>query len=263
MPATANAASPDGRYDCVCLTVDIDWASDEVLQDLRRRFDALDLRATFFCTHAGIDVGPHERALHPNFRRHGDTMRALAHAAGPAFADWGEPAVYRGVIQTTRAFCPEAVGVRAHSLFYDSLLLEAYQEAGLVYDSTYLLPFAPRLAPVPKEYGILELPLYYNDHFDLKAQATDFQVDRLRLDEPGLKILNFHPNLVWLNAATNEQYLASRPFHKDPDRLREMRHPGRGIGTLLEDVLEQIAARRLRTATLREIHDQWRAECER
>ena len=53
----------------ICFTVDVEWAHPAVLQDVRDLFDMHGVRATFFCTHAGIDVGPHERGLHPNYRR--------------------------------------------------------------------------------------------------------------------------------------------------------------------------------------------------
>jgi hypothetical protein len=247
-------------WDYVCLTVDVDWAPQEALFEVRHLLDASGVRATFFCTHAGIDVPGHERALHPNFRRHGDTMRALQSSAGPVFADWCETEVYRGIVATTKTFCPEAVGVRAHSLYYDSLLLEVYQQAGLVYDSSYLLPFAPRLAPVPKEYDVLELPLYYNDQFDMKTQATGFRASHLGLEGPGLKVLNFHPNTVYINAVSLQHYLDVRPYHKSPERLRAARSAGFGVGTLFREVLDLIAAKRLRTATLREVHGLWKKE---
>jgi hypothetical protein len=249
-----------GLCDCICLTIDVEWAASAVLDDLRHTLDSYGIRATFFCTHAGIEVPGHERALHPNFRRGGDTIRALAHAAGPAFADWSETDLYRAVVQMTRSFCPEAVGVRAHSLYYDSLLLDVYHQAGLVYDSTYLLPLVPRLAPVLKEYDVLELPIYYNDQFDMKAQATGFRVGPLQLDRPGLKVCNFHPNTFYINATSHQQYLETKPYYKDPERLRAARSPGRGTRTLLFDLLEHIAAKRLRTATLREVNDWWRTE---
>lgn len=249
-----------GAWDCICLTVDIDWAPDEALHEMRRLIESYGVRATFFCTHAGIEVPGHERALHPNFRRQGDTLRTLQQSGGAAFAGWHESELYRHIIATTQAFCPEAIGVRGHSLYYDSLLLEVYQQAGIVYDSSYLLPLTPRLTPVLKEYDVLELPIWYNDQFDMKAQATGFRASQLALDGPGLKVMNFHPNTFYINAVSHAHYLESRAFHKDPKRLRAVRHPGRGVATMLEEVLEAIAARRLRTATLREVHDLWRKE---
>ena len=61
----------------ICFTVDVEWAHPAVLQDIRDLFDGHGVRATFFCTHGGIDVGPHERGLHPNYRGNGSTLKEL------------------------------------------------------------------------------------------------------------------------------------------------------------------------------------------
>ena len=238
----------------VCLSVDVDWASAEVVADLRALFDAHGLKATFFVTHAGIEVPGHERGLHPNFRRNGDVMRALTKGQ----ADVGEEEIYRGVVAAFKAFAPEAKGVRAHSLFYNSLLLSIYQRHGLEYDSSYQIPLVPGLTPFWKEYDVLEIPIYFNDHFELKSGATGFDPGKLRLDEPGLKVILLHPNMVFINAASNDQYLAARPFHHDHDRLLEARHTGRGVRTFVTELLDVLAARNIPTLTLGEVNDRWR-----
>lgn len=247
----------------ICLTIDVEWASREVLADVVRLLDERRLRATFFCTHADINVLGHERALHPNFKRSGDTLLSLRRKVGTALDDWADRDIYQYVIQTTHAFCPEAVGVRAHSLFYDSELLTIYHQAGLQYDSTYLLPLMPNLGPVWKENDIVEIPIYYMDHFDLMTQATGFRVDGLRLDQPGLKVFDFHPNMVFINASTNAQYLDSKPYYHNHERLFRLRHPGRGVRTLFLELLDSVASRRLPTATLTDLNTAWRTTRER
>src|SRR5438105_1967711 len=110
----------------ICLSCDVEWAAPEVLDDLRALFDERGLKATFFCTHPGIDVGCHERAIHPNFRGNGDTLKLLRSGKelDSCFADDGE--IFRHVVATTISFAPEAKGVRGHSLHYDSLLVSIY-----------------------------------------------------------------------------------------------------------------------------------------
>lgn len=245
--------------DTVCLTVDVEWAHPEILADLVRQLDQRGLRATFFCTHDGIEVPGHERALHPNFRRAGDTMKRILREAGEAFADWGEPEIYRRVVAITQAFAPEAVGVRSHSLYYDSDLLPVYRRAGLRYDSSCFLPLAPGLTPVCKEHDILELPIYYMDHIDLVDGMTGYRVEDLRLDRPGLKVLDFHPNIVFVNPSNEGQYLASKRDYSNPERLLEQRLPGRGARSLFLDLLDHLASRRLPVATLGEVNAAWRA----
>lgn len=244
----------------VCFTVDVEWAHPAVLQDIRELFDQHGVRATFFCTHGGIDVAPHERGLHPNYRRNGSTLQELiANIGERAAASIGEIELYRHVLRTTREFAPEAKGVRSHSLFYDSLMIPLYREFGLEYDSSYQLPLTADLQPVWKEYDVLELPVYFGDHFELKTAATGFDIARLYLERRGLKIINLHPNMVYLNAACDRHYLASKAFYHDPEKLLRARYPGRGVRSMVLDLLEHVASKNLRTSTLGEINRQWRS----
>ena len=244
----------------VCFTVDVEWAHPAILQDIRELFDEHGVRATFFCTHGGIDVASHERGLHPNYRHNGSTLKELTAKIGkPAAASIDEIDLYRHVLRTTLGFAPEARGVRSHSLFYDSVMIPLYREFGLEYDSTYQLPLTPGLQPVWKEYEVLELPIYFADHFELKTAATGFDIARLYLDRPGLKIINLHPNLVYLNAVSDQHYLASKAFYNDQKKLLDARYPGRGIRTMVLDLLEDVASRSLCTCTLGDINQQWRS----
>jgi peptidoglycan/xylan/chitin deacetylase (PgdA/CDA1 family) len=248
----------DGIADAVCLTIDVDWACSEVLADMVRLLDERNLRATFFCTHAGIEVPGHERAIHPNFRHRGDTTRRLRRERGD-LSEMPEPAIYEYVVRKTLEFCPEARGVRGHSLLYDSLLLPIYHAVGIEYDSSYLLPLTPGLHPVYKEYNLLEIPIYANDHFLLKIGAKELRTSLLKLDRPGLKVCQFHPNMVFLNAATDAHYQESRADYHDAERLRRRRHTGRGVRDLFVDLLDALAGRRYATPTLGEVNMVWRA----
>jgi len=233
----------------ICLTVDVEWAHPDVLADMVRLFDERGLRATFFCTHEGVSVPGHERALHPNFRFNGDTAQTRARKI-PSRC---EVSFYRHVMETTRRFCPEAVGVRAHSLFYDSQLLPIYRDLGIRYDSTYYLPLTAGLAPVEKENGILEIPIYYMDHLDLVGGTTRFYIEDLHLDRPGLKVFDFHPNIVFINATSEQEYVHSKRHYHEPGRLAEMRNPRRGVRTLFLELLDTIASRPLLTVTMAEL----------
>lgn len=241
--------------DAVVITIDVEWAHPEVLSDVVGLLDERGIRATFFCTHDGIHVDGHERALHPNFRRTRNSVVTDSTATALLASD--EP-FYRHVLGATRAWCPEAVGVRSHSLIWASDLLPVYRDAGLEYDSSCLLPFAEHLTPVWKGTGMLELPIFYMDYWDLSERATGFDPGRLPLDGPGLRVLDFHPNLIYLNAATLEEYGASRPRYHDPEWLLAHRNPGRGARTLFLDVLDAVA-RRGAPPVLAEINAQWRA----
>ena len=256
---TVQSPWPDGLDpDTICFTVDVEWAADAVLADLKHLFEQYDVRATFFVTHAGVETPGHERALHPNFRRNGDTYKRLQ-------ATYGEPAAlsdeetHRRIISRTLEFAPEAKGLRSHSLYYDSTLLPIYQGLGLEYDSSYRIPLVGGLRPFWTQCEILEIPTYYADYFDLVAGATGFELERLALDRPGLKVFDFHPNIIFTNASSNADYLATKSFYHDEERLLAARRSGKGARTLLLDLLETVRGRGLPTATLGEVNAQWRS----
>jgi hypothetical protein len=253
---TAELQWPDGLHpSTICFTVDVEWASDEVLADMRRLFDDHGVRATFFVTHAGVETPGHERGLHPNFRRNGDTFRRLREQRGD---DASDEDIHSFVVSQTLSFAPEAKGLRTHSLYYDSTLLPIYQRLGLEYDCSYQMPLVDGLRPFWKQHEIVEIPTFYADHFDIITGATRFDAAALHLDRPGLKVFDFHPNIVFLNANDNAAYMATKSFYHDPDRLLAARQTGRGIRTLLLELLETVARRRLPTATVGEVNRHWR-----
>ena len=245
-----DASSTDSE---VVLSVDVEWAHPVVLDDVVTALDERGLRATFFCTHEGISVPGHERALHPNFRRQGNTQ---LDGASPADSELG---FRQQIVDAIRGFCPEAVGVRAHSLFCETELLSVYRAAGLQYDSSALLPLVPGIAPFVQGRGIVELPLYYMDHWDLREQATQFNLGALDMAAPGLKVFDFHPNLIFMNAAVESDYLEMRPHFHDPDWLRNNRRAGRGARSMFIDLLDSVNPQRA-SFTLADVNARWRAQ---
>ena len=188
----------------------------------------------------------------------GDTLRGwCGPASGPASSARDED-VYRHVVGTTKSFCPEAVGVRAHRLFYDFTLVHVYREVGLQYDSSCFLPMAPDLRPVRSARDLVEIPIYYMDYWDLLEGASRWRLDALPLEQPGVKVFDFHPNLVFMNASTMSEYVASKDYYRDAERLRALRRSGRGVRTLFLDLLDFIAAKGAETRGLADLNTQWR-----
>jgi hypothetical protein len=237
----------------VAISLDVEWACTEVIADVARLLDERGLRATFFCTHPGIEVPGHERALHPNFRRSGNTQVPDAHAIS------NDTDLFCAVTRTLKQSYPEALGARGHRCHTSHEMHRVYREHGLQYDSATLLPLAPCLAPAWTTERLVWLPIYYMDHWDLIDQATEFQFDALHLDAPGLKVFAFHPNLIYLNAATVEQYEESRAYYSDAERLRKVRHPGPGTRTLFLALLDWMANGPNPARTLAEIQRAWRS----
>ena len=165
------AKRPRSRPICFYFTVDVECSAEEVLVDLRTLFDQHGVRATFFVTMCGTP-GP-ERGPRPNFRRNSDTYRRLRETHGEiALADEDRARPRRS---SALAFAPEAKGLRAHSLYYDSAvlpLLPLYRRLGVEYDCSYQMPLLGGLRPFRKHHEIVELLTCYGDHFDVMTGAT-------------------------------------------------------------------------------------------
>jgi hypothetical protein len=103
-----------------------------------------------------------------------------------------------------------------------------------------------RVAAFWNHSGFVQIPAYYGDHFDLKTGATNFDLSRLRLDHRGLKVLCFHPNIVYVNGVEEAAYLATKSFYHQPDRLLAARHKGEGIRTFLLRIIEYVGLGKFR-----------------
>lgn len=240
--------------DVMSITFDVEWATQAVIDEVRSLLDDHGVVGTFFVTHAGVDVGHHERGLHPNFRRNGEVYRMLDDAHSKS-----DDEVYAHVLKTAHSFAPEALGSRSHSLLFDSSMLPIYERMGLQYDATIRLELVENLRPFWKQFNVVEIPAYYADYFDMASQTTGFSLSNLNLETPGMKVFDFHPNLIYINAPDLGRYDASRAFYHDPKELAAARFSGRGTRTLFIELLDYIASKKKSTATLGEINAAVRA----
>ena len=78
--------------------------------------------------------------------------------------------------------------------------------------------------------------------------GTAWRLSELRLGTPGLKVLTFHPALIYLNSADLRGYRTLKQLGSLPSLTRDHAEPlinrtGRGVGTLFEEVCRFLAAR--------------------
>ena len=235
--------SPADAYaSTVCLTLDLDWAPDHVLEDTRALLAEAGLSATIFATHhtpgvialanlAGVEMG-----VHPNFLGAPDENVTLSRL----LSDF-----------------PGAVGVRNHLLFYHSRLLPLFANKGIRYFSNDLLFLQPGLAPSYDWSGLIRLPIYWEDDVHCLYFDNRFDIGSLKLEQPGLKILNFHPVHLFLNTREESEYQAAKPVLQDPVASRACRKQGPGIRTLFLDVIRRLRA--TPTPVLSSVAEQFRA----
>jgi hypothetical protein len=224
--------------DPICLTLDVDWACEEVLEAAVERLQKAGVAATFFATHASPALSAAESdqieiGLHPNFNDCGGDFEAPMALVKEAY--------------------PDAVGARSHSLYFSAQILELYIRHGMRYESNIFLLEHAGLHPVLRFRELVSVPFIWSDDKQLEL-GRRLRGDAVPLEVSGLKVFNFHPIHLFLNTRDPAHYESSRPFHRDPDGLRGLVNDEvPGVGTVFDEVLEAIAERGLRTARMRDV----------
>ena len=236
----------------LAITLDIDWAPDYAIDAAADRLREAGVKATWFVTHASPAVdrlrespGLFELGIHPNFfegSEHGESLGdVLAHVKG---------------------LVPEARSIRSHGLYQSSRLLTAIaRDERLETDVSLFLPGHPDLRPVTLRLPagpIVRVPYFWSDDHEMAQADPAWSVEPL-LAGGGLKVLNFHPVHVFLNAADTAPYSAVQAASaslRQADRAVAERHvhPGPGTRVAFDEAVEHL--RRAGTsATISDIAD--------
>lgn len=241
------------------ITLDVDWASDEVIGECARMLLEKRVKATWLITHdsAGIqELAGHgdlfELGIHPNFHE-GSTQGSTPEA----------------VLNYLRAIVPGARTVRTHDLFQSSTLLrKMVGEYDIRNDLSLLLPDTPNITPhefhLPE--GILRrFPTFWEDDAEMLRPQPAFSLDDPRYQVHGLKVFTFHPILVAMNSSTLDDYQELKSKHATPEVSMSDLRPytndsGPGAGSLFRELIEHIAQGPTAPGlTISELADGWRA----
>lgn len=186
--------------DAVCLTFDIDWAPDFMIDFVAELLIARQIRATWFITHATpalqrLRQYPHlfELGIHPNFlpgSTHGNTPEAvLAHCT---------------------ELVPESISVRTHNLVQSTPLLHQIMiQTPITIDVSLFMPHTPHLRPVEYHWNqrtLLRLPFFWEDDMEMTHPAPSWRLSPILSLGNGLKIFNFHPVHLYLNSSDMAPY---------------------------------------------------------
>lgn len=214
------------------LSIDIDWAHDAVLEDTIDLIERAAVKACFFVTHhtpllARLRANPlFELGLHPNFDPllRGEALRSA-----------------RDIVMDLVRVAPEAKVLRSHAMTTSGRWLELYREAGVTHLSNYLMFGDVDIHPFRQLNGLVEAPVHFADDgllFQRAMSAVSFNPDtELLASGNGLRVYNFHPIHLFLNAESFDRYSASRPHADDPQALRRLRFDGDGARSWLNSLL--------------------------
>jgi hypothetical protein len=205
----------------LCLTIDIDWALDEVIRDTLGLISEFGCPATWFFTHDTPTLaevassGAHEIGLHPNFNPLLD----------------GSTGAARETLTALRLLAPEARSIRSHSLTRSSRLASLFVECSFTHESNIFIPpgVGADLWCWRDFGGLVQVPIRWEDDLRLVDASLGEPVDyvnRLRLFT-----VNVHPIHVYLNTTTIEDYEAARPYFRTLPALNRCRRPPGSGGT--------------------------------
>ena len=176
-----------------CFTIDIDWASETVLELFFNEFLSYRILPTVFVTHASKIIDDLfinkkiERGIHPNF------LNESSH--GNSFED---------VIKNCLEYAPESRLYRSHRGFSSTdtnhLLKNNYN---FVLSSNTVTVLQQHLQPLLHESGLIEIPVFFEDGTHLYNKLElDIKKYLKRFTSPGIKIISFHPMNFVINPGT-------------------------------------------------------------
>jgi len=208
------------------IVMDVDWAPDVVLAYAVDRLEELDVEATVFVTHASplldrlrsskrIEIG-----IHPNFN---DLLLGTA-PQGHSM---------RSRVAELRALVPEARVVRSHSLAQSSRLLDVFTEFGFTHDANTLIPASAGMILAAWQHWdgrLVRVPCLFEDSVaDLLPAGWSAAP---LLEHGGLRVLNFHPIRLYLNAKEVALPPQVESCRTDPEAIAALRRPATAPGSL-------------------------------
>ena len=230
-----NVNDPQSWQGKVFLTLDIDWAHDDVIENTIDLLENADAKATWFVTHKTkvidrLRENPNfELGIHPNF----NFLLELNDNNGHS----GE-----NVVDRVLELVPEATSVRSHSLTQSSRLMDIFARKGMTHDVNSFIPFSSGITLKPWEIWnkMIKVPFLWEDDLVCHQGLINTPIKNTFRQE-SICVYDFHPIHIFLNTESMERYELTRPLHRDPQALKAEVFPGDdgqiGVADHLTDLL--------------------------
>ncbi|MEW6470021.1 MAG: hypothetical protein AB1458_13920 [Bacteroidota bacterium] len=242
------------------ITLDVDWASDYVIDYVADKLVRSKVRATWFITHDSPSIRSlfryddlFEIGLHPNF------MDGSTQGDSPA-----------RVMEHLKNIYPLAESVRTHGLFQSSpLLKQLVDEFGVKYDSSLFLPYTKNIEPHGMYYRgsgeLIRLPYFWSDYTEANHPSRDFSFANPKYHMEGMKVFNFHPVHVALNTEDVRRYDELRASVRisackkaDIDRFRN--RSAKGAENVFDALLDKLKDGILNSKTIAGTANEWKKQ---
>ena len=222
---------PKTWRDKIFITIDIDWAHDDIIIDTLSIVENFEIPVTFFSTHNSELIDSltknekYEIGIHPNFN-------FLLHGE----AEYEN--TYEKVIDKLMHSFPNATAVRSHSLAQSGPIQNYFSKSALTHDCNDMIPeySGIKLCPWESIHGMLKVPYCWADEHAWKSEQTDDFSKILNTD--GLVVFNFHPIHIFLNTENLQRYESTRSEHVNPKSLIRKRFNGFGTRSRFINLLD-------------------------
>lgn len=220
------------------ITFDIDWAPDFAIEAAARTLIDRRVKATWFVTHISPAIESlrnvpelFELGIHPNF------LPGSTHGKTPA-----------QVLKNLQAIVPEATCIRTHSLVQSGPLLQMIIESSLKTDVSLFLPGMAYIQPFEfrlKGKILFRIPYFWSDDYEMEQISPCWHLSPL-MKVKGLKVMNFHPINIYLNATNPEIYANLKTLAPSLSELptsvgESFVKKGEGPGTIFNQVVDYLA----------------------
>lgn len=231
----------------VCLTFDIDFAPDYMIEKVIDILNEFKTNATFFTTHPStllshlINNTHFEISAHPNITpttTQGNNLETIIHNLKQAF--------------------PSIIGNRFHLLGYSYKDLITLSKLNFIYDVSSLKFNCPFLFP---SYHIdldMVLLTYLWEDGICENTHLPMKYENINLKSPGIKIINFHPMNIFINSSNSsfrKNFVSKNPdIMNCPKRIADAYHfPSDGSETVLRNLLRYLRRKNCETICLKEL----------
>lgn len=243
--------------DVFVFTLDVDWASDEVIRYAVEYFRERRIPITLFCTHPSDYVSSlienHEidYGIHPNFIQ-------------PS----SQGTDRKAVVDYCMEHFPQVRSFRAHRWYADNDVYTDLAARGIRYESN-LCTMLDVVAPFLHRSGMVSFPVFFEDgayvYHDL---PLNFAEAKRRFEQPGVKVLDLHPMHLLINTPyfrymreIKDSLSREKWNHLSGAELAGYRNTKRrGIADFVEDIISFVKAGKKEVASLDQIYQRTRGE---
>lgn len=240
------------------ITIDVDWASDEIIDYVSNILLRKKVKATWFITHDSPSIRKltnhpemFELGLHPNFHN--------------GSSQGSEPSQ---VMKYLRKILPHSGLVRTHGLVQSTkLLAELVDRFGVTVDLSVFLYNTPLITPheiwfARGKNGLLRVPYFWEDDHEFSAPVPCWSFSDERYHCQGLKVFDFHPVHIALNSRDAVTYSTVKGEigvrNLTLSKLESYVNREAGTRTLFMAIVDYLSRQKVTQPTIGDIARNWK-----